>query len=108
MSTREERAIKKYYDHVNNSGMHCNRFPGWGEMSDAEREKWRDPEESPNPIFSLREDQTYDLYLLSQTWRMQDTCLQYKEDGPNGPGLYFWKKYEPGSITIVAGPECKV
>jgi hypothetical protein len=40
VSEREQKAKAAYIKHVDSSGIHCNRFPSWGELSLASRQEW--------------------------------------------------------------------
>lgn len=37
----ENEARRLYIAHVDGAGIHCNRFPSWGEMSDDSKKRWR-------------------------------------------------------------------
>jgi hypothetical protein len=37
----EARAKSLYAKHVDSTGIHCNRFPGWGELTDSDKREWR-------------------------------------------------------------------
>lgn len=109
MSSREDRAIKKYYDHINNSGIHCNRFPGWGEMSQAEREEWMEPE-GPMEGVLLSKYQCAELVtILEKSSFWTNIRIEYKtHDGVEG--LYAWVEGDLGkaSPTLIAGKGCRV
>jgi len=38
-------AKARYNRHVSNAGIHCNRFPAWEELTEAQRDTWRRPED---------------------------------------------------------------
>lgn len=40
MEERERKAKAEYNKYVDNSGIHCNRFPSWEELSLSSRQEW--------------------------------------------------------------------